>query len=80
MDRWVYGYGGMEGIGGVSYVTLTPPLLLFFSLKFFVGQTMRCGHEKTALSVDQCRYLQRGIAVSNVAGLVVLLASAQRHL
>ncbi len=40
---WMDGYGhsGIAGIGGVSYVALTLPLLLFFREKFFVGQAMR---------------------------------------
>ena len=50
MDRWVYGYGGMEGIGGVSYVTLTLPLLLFFAKKNFLVK--RCDE---AMKKRHCR-------------------------
>ena len=68
---WMDGYGhsGIAGIGGVSYVALTLPLLLFFfAKKFLVGQMMRRGHEKTALPIGQCRYVLRGGSAGKVFG------------
>lgn len=81
-----YGHSGIVGIGGVSYVALTLPLLLFFRKNFLLAK--RCDE---AMKKRHCRlvsavifrglaWLEKPLGVSNASGQAVRLANAQRHL